>query len=205
MPDPRNRIAPSVEGLETRLAMSATTIVAPIANVAQGQAMLQAFTAAYLSNYGQPRYNPALDFNHNAFIGQPDANPILRGLAPFTPHIRQQVKLFFAPGDQVRGHHPSNSGGMTRQDTVTIIGKTTPNSIVFTDQLTGPRAGNYRFRGPAIAVDAQGNFSQTIVLSPPTPRGKHRPQMALTNVDYLIVDPFGHQVIRDFPIVQLPI
>ena len=205
MSDHRARIAPSVEGLETRLAMSATPIVAPIANVAEGQAELKAFAAAYLSHYGQPRYNPALDFNHNGVIGQPDVNPILRALAPFTPHRRQQVDLTLAPGDQVHGQHPANSGGVTRQDVVTILGKTTPNSIVFTDKLTGPRAGNYRFTGPAIAVDAEGNFSQTIVLSTPRGKGQHRPQGALTNVDYLVIDPFGHQTIRDFPIVQLPI
>jgi hypothetical protein len=150
---------------------------------------LQAYAEAYLSHEGQPNYNPALDFNHNGFIGQGDAKPLLAALAPVTPHVPLQFSLALAAGEQVLGHHSANSGGVTRDSNVTVIGHTTPNSIVFTDKLTGPRANDYKFTGSAIAVNSAGYFSYPVAL-----------KGALTPTEYLVVTPFGQQTIRAFPI-----
>jgi hypothetical protein len=114
---------------------------------------------------------------------------LLKALAPTTPRVPLQLSLALAPGEQVLGHHSANSGGVTRDSMITIVGHTTPNSIVFTDKLTGPRANNYRFEGSAIAVNSEGSFSYQIHVKD-----------ALTQTEYLVLDPFGHQVIRAFPI-----
>lgn len=185
----RSRYPLAVEGLEGRLALSAGGSIA----VLTPDVNLQAFATAYLSHRGQPNYNPALDFNGNGYIGQGDVRPILRALAPITPHEPQVVSLRLGPGDQVRGHHPANSGGVTRRTDVTVIGHTTPNSIVFTDSLTGPRAGDFRFVGLALPVDSKGVFSYKLQLT-----------NSLTQTEYLAIDPFGHQTIRAFPILKLP-
>ncbi len=78
---------------------------------------------------------------------------------------------------------------MTRLDSVTIVGRTTPNAIVFTD---GDDA-DYSFRGLALPADSRGYFSYTIPLD-----------MGLTNTEYLALDPFGHRTIRAYPILKLP-
>ncbi len=108
-----------------------------------------------------------------------------------------------SPGQQVTGPHPKNSGGVTRDAEVTVVGRTTPNSIIFTDgspqyppKKTFPPgayiSGAYKFLGQALASDSDGYFSYKVKLSG-----------ALTQTEYLIKDPFGHQRVIAFPIRML--
>ena len=190
----RTRLRPRIEALESRLALNAAPAPSGVSGDVDGDGTvgtddLRAFAAAYLSHRGQSNYNPAVVFNGNGYVGQPDARPILRALAPVTPRRPLRVSLALGPGDQVRGHHPANSGGVTRRADVTVIGRTTPNSIVFTDAITGPKAGNFKFVGPAVPADARGYFSLKLHL-----------RDALTQTEYLVRDPFGRQTIFAFPI-----
>ncbi len=194
-----HRIKPGVDALEARLVLSATATAAALSLPAQivgdlnsdgtvNTDDLRTFAAAYLSRRGDPRYNPAADTNGNGQIGHDDVRPILHALAPVTPREPLRVSLALGLGDQVVGHHPANSGGVTRRSVVTIVGRTTPNSIVFTD---GPK-GDYRFAGLALPVDSNGFFSYRLRLKD-----------ALTQTEYLTLDPFGNQTIRAFPIRRL--
>lgn len=149
---------------------------------------LKAFSAAYLGTAGGPRYNPAYDFNRNGFIGHDDAKFLVRRQQRLTPNMPLRVQIHLAPGQQVA--HPSvhNSGGITRRTEVKVVGRTTPGSLVLTDNS----AGTYAFNGQALPTDARGNFSYTLRL-----------KEDLTNTEYLIFDPFGHQLIRAFPILRV--
>ncbi len=151
----------------------------------------QAFALAYMSHYGQPFYNPAADANGNGFVGHEDAKILLRNLTPLTPKVPLEVKLVLAPQDQVLGHvGVKNSGGITRRTgPVTILGKTTPGSIVFSDNSSG----NYAFNHQAIPVDANGNFSFT---------GSQSKDL-LTNFEFLVIDPYGQQKIAAFPLYRI--
>lgn len=229
MPAPNRRARPGVEALDARVVMSvaiptdsaaATTTASPSPGQATfrpvpgsfpsanpnrpfTQADLQAYAAAYLSVSGDPDFTPQYDFNGTGFIGQPDATPILRGLASITPDIPLTLSLKLAPGEQVSGHHPSNNGGVTRDSTVTVIGKTTPNSIVFLDSpLTtsshsASATGNFKFEGGALTTNSQGYFYYTISLTKLSHGG------SLTATNYLVRTPFGQQLIRAFPILRL--
>lgn len=207
----RLRIRPGVESLDARIVMS-VTIPSPPAHLTPGRypsadahrtfapADLQAYAAAYESFRGEASFTPQYDFNGIGFIGQNDATPILRGLAAITPDVPLKLTLVLAPGEQVNGHHPANNGGVTRLATVTVVGKTTPNSIIFTDSLTS-KAGmstlNFKFEGAALASDSQGHFEFSVSLSKLSRGG------SLTSTAYLIRTPFGQQTIRAFPILRL--
>jgi hypothetical protein len=162
---------------------------------------LQAYAAAYETFVGQPNFTPEFDFNGTGFIGQNDATPILRGLASITPRVPLRLTLALAPGEQVSGHHPSNSGGVTRLETVTVVGKTTPNSIIFTDGPTTTSTlplGNFKFHGIAVVSDSQGNFEYPLTLTAPSRGGSE------TGTAFMVRTPFGQQTIRSFPIRLLP-
>jgi hypothetical protein len=209
---PRQRLRPGVEWLDARVVMS-TALLNPPTHLTPGQypsadahrafttADLQAYAAAYETYQGSPGYTPQYDFNGTGFIGQNDATPILRGLAAITPDVPLKLTLALAPGEQVTGPHPSNSGGVTRLATVTIVGKTTPNSIIFTD---GPATNttlptnNFKFHGLAVVSDAQGNFEFTTKLNAISRGGSE------TNAAFLVRTPFGQQTIRAFPVRLLP-
>ena len=209
----RDRARPSVETLDARLVMSANPIHAPLHGVAAVVAGttavpgdingdgavntndLRAFAASYLSRRGDPNYNPAADTNHNGFVSQSDVRPILNALAAVTPRQPFRVEIALIPEDQVQGHHPANSGGVTRKFDLTIVGRTTPNSIVFTDapaDFKAKTSGNYKFQGLALPVDSSGYFSYKVHVSD-----------RLTQSEYLVFDPFGHRIIRAFPILRL--
>ncbi len=149
---------------------------------------LRTFSVAYLSTKGSGFYNPSYDFNHNGFIGHGDAQYLVRHEQPLTADIPLRVKIALAPGQGVQHTGIHNSGGITRLDHITIEGQTTPGSIVFTDNGTG----NYAFNGKALATDAQGRFSYNLTLTD-----------FLTNTEYEIIDPFGHQLIAAFPILRV--
>jgi len=210
MQRPRHGVRPGVETLDPRRLMSASQPAAPLPVPTPASTALAAdsapvelrrFADAYLSTRGEPRYDPALDTNGNGQIGQGDATPILRALAPRTPRVEPRLELALAPGEQVTGHHPSNNGGVTRLAVVTVVGRTTPNSIIFTDGpvATGRRpTGDFKFRGIALASDARGNFSYTLPLGALSHGG------SLTNTAFLVHDPFGRHMERAFPIRRLP-
>ena len=207
MASPFLRLRPGVEPLDARVVMSATVpgtttatpVVAPPTHLTPGQypsanpdrpftpADLQAYAAAYETYLGVPGFTPQYDFNGTGFIGQNDATPILRGLAAITPHVPLRLTLALAPGEQVSGHHPANSGGVTRLATVTVIGKTTPNSIIFTDgpdhQRAACRPTNFKFQGIAVASNSQGNFEYTVKLNALSRGG------SVTNTAFLVRTP----------------
>ena len=96
------------------------------------------------------------------------------------------------------GHHPADSGGVTRDGTVTVVGKTTPNSIVFIDgPTTSTRTqstGNFKFEGGALATDSQGFFYYTVTLAKVSRGG------SILGANFLIRTPFkpaGHPLVPD--------
>lgn len=217
----RNRRTPlSVTNLEGRLDLasinltpngSSTISVLPAGNLVPGRfpsadrnrsfapSDLVSYSKSYLSFNGEPTFNPSFDFNGTGFIGQNDATPILRGLASITPNKPLRLQLGLAPGEAIIGHHPAVSGAATRLPSVTIVGKTTPNSIIFIDSLTNNRfgsTGNFKFQGGAVASDTDGTFSITLPLT-------RLSKNSLTNVTMLIRTPYNQQLIRAFPIFRV--
>ncbi len=150
---------------------------------------LQSFARSFKSRVGDALYNPATDANLNQQIGQTDGRFMIRNLNPGTHKIPLQIKVTLEPSEAVKGPVPSNSGGHTYYKHVTILGKTTPGSLVFFDS----GLGNYAFDGGAVATDAQGNFSVTSTNKD-----------GINNNDFLVIDPWGQQKIFDYPIYYFP-
>ena len=211
MPATHRRIRPVVEILDARLALS--TVPAAPTHLIPGEypgantdrpftpADLATYASAYETYQGEATFLPQYDFNGTGFLGQNDATPILRGLAAITPKIPLKVELALAPGEQVQGHHPATSGGVTHDAVVTIVGKTTPNSIVFVDGTTGAAhnstIGLFKFDSAAVATDAQGKFTFTVTLPPDA----HSGSLGITS--FLIRTPFNQQIIRTFPVLRI--
>ena len=181
----RARARLSLDVLEERLALSA---VSPSAAVGNTLAVLTAFTRAYQSHSGEANYDPALDLNHNRQVGQEDGKRLLRTLPPLSPNIPLKLVVSLAPQDRIKGHHPANSGGVTFDKTPSVIGHTTPGSLVF----TGTGTVDLKLRGPAFVADAAGNFSVPVKLND-----------GINQFDLLVVDAYGHQTLRAFPILWL--
>ena len=95
---------------------------------------LAAFSRAYLTTSHDALYNPAFDFNQNGFIGQGDGKVLLHQLPPISPKIPLKVRLTRGPRT-MGGHVSSNSGGHTSHRQVTILGHTTPGSLIFSDSM----------------------------------------------------------------------
>jgi hypothetical protein len=150
---------------------------------------LQLFAPTYESHVGMANYNSAADFNQNGVINVYDAKALEHNMTPLTPDQSLQAVVNLSPADQA--HYPTskNSGGSTFKKDVTIVGHTTPTSIVITDS----KAQDYSFGGPAVATDANGFFSIASTNS-----------AGINNNDLLILDPFGHQLIRSFPVFWIP-
>jgi hypothetical protein len=203
----RRRYGPTLEGLETRLALSTmspggvmTDAAAakkypvipgpPGAGTNQGTlAVLLAFSKAYLSHAGEPNYNPTFDFNHNGQIGQDDAKILLRSLPPVAPKIPLTLNVTLAPQDKARGHVPTNLGGVTHHKVPTILGHTSPGALVF----TGAGTIDARLTNPVLVADSHGNFS----LKLDQPDG-------INNLDFRAIDAYGQQSqFRAFPIYWL--
>jgi hypothetical protein len=148
---------------------------------------LQDFAAAYPSKKGDPNYNPAADFNHNGQVGQDDGRMVLRNMTTLAP--KQPLKLevhALVPQQALSGHQPvSAKGGVVKTEDITIVGHTVPGALVITDS----GLGNYSFTGPAYVTDAHGNFSYHFHIDEP-----------FANTDYLILDAYGQQLIKDLPI-----
>ncbi len=157
---------------------------------------LQAFAPAYSSQQGDRTYSAAADFNLNAVINLNDARALLQNMAPITPYLPLTARLILAPQDQIHYSGPTVSGAATFQKVVTILGHTTPGSLVIEDNNTSRLPGGtqaYKFTGPAVATDSGGFFSITTTNT-----------QGINNNDFLILDPFGHQMIIDFPIFWIP-
>lgn len=148
---------------------------------------LDAFAAHYGARVGDPNYLLSADGDRNGQIGQGDARFILRNLTPLTPKVPLRVSVSLAPRDLIRFPTVTNDpDAITRHRDVTIVGHTTPGSIVFFD---GPVNADYKFEEAAIPTDANGFFSYRLHLD-----------SALTNTEYLVVDPYGQQTTRAMPI-----
>ena len=152
------------------------------------QADLAPFAAAYLSTPGGKNYNPAADFNQNGIVNQFDAKALEENMAPVE---RGPLKLVMnlVPADQAQYKGPTNSGGTTSKKDVTIAGHTLPGSIVIQDGTKG----YYKWTGPAFATDSSGIFTAPEKIT-----------QGINTFDFLIIDPFGRQLIRSFPIYWLP-
>jgi hypothetical protein len=148
----------------------------------------QAFAAAWLTHIGDAFYNPNADLNHNGFVGLDDARLLARNFATPGRPVPLNVVMFLAPGEQARHTSQINSGGITYQPNVTIVGRTTPGSSVVSDS----GQGDYTFTGPFLPTNPEGYFFLHTKLTG-----------ALTNFDFLIIDPWGRQIIHDFPVVLL--
>jgi hypothetical protein len=150
---------------------------------------LRAFSKAFPTTRNDAFYTPAADANQNGIIGQLDARFLERNLTPLTPkNFPLQVQVALAPGEEVRHVTDQNSGGETRLQNVIVEGRTTPGSIVFFDDSFG----NYSFSGAAIPTDASGFFSIPVKLT-----------AQLTNIEFLVINPYGQQTIRAFPILYI--
>ena len=68
---------------------------------------------------------------------------------------------------------------------MTILGRTTPGSLVFSDS----GLGDYTFTGTVLPTDAHGNFSINV-----------QNREGVNNYDFLVIDPYGQQKIQAFPI-----
>ncbi|SIO61228.1 hypothetical protein SAMN05444166_6687 [Singulisphaera sp. GP187] len=148
----------------------------------------KAFKSTYLSKFRNANYLASADANHNGQIGQGDAKFLLRNLKPLTPKVPLSVFLTLAPEDAAKGPTPKTSGGKTHHQDVTILGRTTPGSFIFTDS----GVGDFSFRGDILTTDAQGNFALKV----------HNKE-GLTNHNFLVIDPYGQQVTRVYPIYWL--
>ena len=148
---------------------------------------LRAFAPAYNTRRGDPAYLPSADANRNGQVGQGDARFILRNLTPLTPRIPLRVDVHLAAEDLLHDATvTSDPDGITRHRVVTVVGRTTPGSIVFLD---GPDESDFNFEEMAIPTDATGAFSYSLQLND-----------KLTNTQYLVIDPYGQQTIRALPI-----
>jgi hypothetical protein len=150
---------------------------------------LAAFAKAYGSSLGDPSYNVAADVNQNGVVNLYDAKALEHNMTPLTPSIPLTVQVNLLPSQQA--HYPTskNSGGATFDKDITIVGHTTAGSLVITDS----KAEDYSFTGAAVATDASGFFSI-----------ESKNSSGINNNDLLILDPFGRQYIRSFPVFWIP-
>ena len=150
---------------------------------------LQPFAAAYETSPGNPKYNPAADFNHDGIVNQVDAKALMENMPALTPNVPLQLVMNLLPADQVPFAASKNSGGSTMNKDVTIEGHTMPGSIVLEDNSNG----FYKWNGGAIATDANGNFSVTETNTD-----------GVNTYNFLVIDPYGRQLIRSFPVYWIP-
>ena len=150
---------------------------------------LPLFAEAYGASPGQPNYNPAADFNLNGVVNLYDAKALEHNMAPLTAEQPLSAVVKLTPADQAQYAAPKNSGGSTFRRDVTIVGHTTPGSVVIEDS----KNQDFTFTGGAVATDAKGYFFI-----------KSKNSAGVNQNDLLILDPFGHQLIRAFPIFWIP-
>ncbi len=147
--------------------------------------------AAWLTTPGDAFYNPAADLNHNGYVGFGDVKLMERNMTPITPKIPLKVDLHLAKGQTALHPGISNSGPITNQIHVTVLGHTTPRSVIIADS----GLGDYTFTGAMAYANDRGNFSFTFTT---------KPEDQLKNTEYLVIDPYGQQTIQAFPILYVP-
>ena len=153
------------------------------------QADLQPFASAYESVPGAPNYNLAADFNHDGIVNQIDAKALMQNMPPLAPKVPLQLVMNLLPADQAHFAASKNSGGSTFKQNVTIEGHTMPGSIVLEDNSNG----FFKWDGGAVATDANGNFSVNETNT-----------TGVNTYNFLIIDPFGRQLIRSYPVFWIP-
>jgi hypothetical protein len=154
------------------------------------QADLQPFAAAYESVPGSAAYDPAADFNQNGIVNLYDAKALMRNMpAPKGHALPLSLVMNLLPADQAHYSTPSNSGGATFKKNVTIVGRTLPGSVVLEDNSSG----YYKWDGPAFATNSSGYFTVPVTMTE-----------GINNFNFLVLDPFGRQLIRSYPIFWLP-
>ncbi len=173
-------------GLSTGQYTIETTLVGDVNG--DGQVNLadeQAFAGAYVSKPSDPNYIAAADYNQSGLINQNDALALERNITPDRKPGGAWVAINISPNDALHFPGSKNSGGETALKNVTIDGYTTPGSIVLVDSTLG----NYSFGSEALATNAQGFFT----ITPTNTQG-------INTYDFKVLDPFGHQYIRSFPV-----
>jgi hypothetical protein len=154
----------------------------------------QAFAKTYVTKPGQSGpiktgYDPAADYNQNGIINLYDALALERNMTPLTKPGGPWAAINLSPADQISYPGPKTSGGQTFHTNVTIDGYTTPGSIVLVDS----RLGDYRFASQALSTDARGFFTVPATNT-----------SGINTYNFKILDPFGHQYIRSFPVFWIP-
>ncbi len=150
---------------------------------------LAPFAAAYVTSPGNPHYNPAADFNQDGIVNQVDAKALMQNMPPLTAKVPLQLVMNLLPADRAQYAAPKNSGGSTLKKVVTIEGHTIPGSIVLEDDSRG----FYKWDGGAVATDAHGNFSVAETNT-----------QGVNAYNFLVIDPYGRQLIRSFPVYWIP-
>lgn len=150
---------------------------------------LERFANAYGSSPGQPNYNPAADFNLDGIVNLYDAKALEHNMPPLSPDQPLTAVVNLTPSDQAHYAASKNSGGSTFKKDVTIVGHTTPGSLVIEDSS----GQDFTFTGTAVSTNAKGYFFI-----------KSKNSAGVNQNDLLILDPFGHQLIRAFPVFWIP-
>jgi hypothetical protein len=150
---------------------------------------LAPFAASYLATPGDPNYNAAADFNQDGIVNQVDAKALEQNMPAPAGSPPLSLVMNLLPADQAHYRTPANSGGSTFKQNVTVVGRTLPGSIVIQDGT----AGMYKWVGPAYATNAEGEFTVPEKLT-----------QGINTFNFLVIDPFGRQLIRTFPIFWLP-
>jgi Dockerin type I domain len=149
---------------------------------------LAPFAKAYGSSSGDPDYNPAADSNRNGYINLFDAKALEYNMTPVAPDGPLNAIINLAPTDQVHYPAPKNSGGATLKKHVEIVGATMPGSIVIEIRLS-----NLTTPHMAIATNAKGFFNVSTTNS-----------QGVNTTNFLIIDPYGCQLVRSYPIFWIP-
>jgi hypothetical protein len=118
-----------------------------------------------------------------------DAKALMQNMPPLTRKVPLTIMMNLLPADQAHYSTPHNSGGATSKKDVTIVGRTIPGSIVLEDNSNG----FYKWDGGAVATDSHGFFSVNETLT-----------QGVNTFNFLVIDPWGRQQIRSYPIFWLP-
>lgn len=145
----------------------------------------QAFVNTYPARTNQSGYYAAADSNQNGIINQYDAMALERNMPPYRKPGGGWTLINLAPQDLIKHSQSINSGSATTKKNITIVGYTTPGSIVLADSTLG----DYTFGSTALSTDARGFYSTKAINT-----------SGVNIYNFKILDPYGHQYIRSFPV-----
>jgi hypothetical protein len=152
----------------------------------------EAFAKTYAESTGQTDYESSADYNQNGLINLYDALALERNMPPLTKPNGGWAVINLAPQDEIHFSGPTVSGAATLKQNITIDGYTTPGSVVLVDS----KDGTYKFGSQALGTTAKGFFTVNASAS-----GNNA---GLSTYNFKILDPFGHQYIRSFPVLWIP-